>query len=89
MRLHSIKTCQTDRFLINSRERVTGLQFFMALNPYEADDEETFAMDPIGPMTGDCRTLELPEGLDRITVTLDESRAGLSIMYRIEGDVLD
>ena len=89
MRLHSIKTCQTSRFVIDSRERVTGLQFFMALNPYEAVGEETFAMDPIGPMTGDCETLELPEGLDSITVTLDESRAGLSVMYRIDGDVLD
>jgi len=46
-------------------------------------------MNPIGPMTGDCEVLELPEGLDRITVTLDEAKAGLSIAYRVDGDVLD
>jgi len=38
MRLHSVKTCHNNR-IVNSKERVTGLQFFMALNPYEAEGE--------------------------------------------------
>jgi hypothetical protein len=41
MRLHSIMTCHTDG-------TVTGLQFFMAMDPYNAVDEEAYMMDPIG-----------------------------------------
>lgn len=62
MRLHSIKTCRTDG-------NVTGLQFNMALNPYQVISEELFAMTPLGQMTCDCETLELPEGLDRLKAT--------------------
>merc|ERR1712013_462678 len=58
MRIHSIKTCMT-------RGEVTGLQFIMALNPYESVDEELFEMKQIGN-GGVCQRLELPEGLDNL-----------------------
>jgi len=77
MRLHGIKTCHTDG-------DVTGLQFFMAQDPYLSVGEEAYPMMPIGPMTGQCDYLELKEGLDEIKATLRKNESGLSMQYRIE-----
>merc|ERR1712113_4246 len=79
MRVHSIKTCHADG-------NVTGLQFFMALDPYETlgdAGEEFIEMAPIGSMTGQCDWLELPEGLDKIKATLAPGATAVSIKYRI------
>ena len=77
MRLHSITTCHTDG-------RVTGLQFHMALDP-EAIDEEVYDMAPLGLMTGQCDTLELPEGLDKIKATMNSRDSTVSLVYKHEG----
>merc|ERR1712013_176532 len=79
MRIHTINTCLTDG-------EVTGLQFIMALNPYEAVDEELFGMTPIGKMAGDCKSLELPEGLDRMEASFSSEAFGLSVVYKIFGE---
>jgi len=79
MRLSALKTCHADG-------NVTGLQFFMALDPYKAiwhEGEELIEMAPIGSMTGQCDWLELPEGLDRIKATLTPGASAVSIKYRI------
>ena len=63
MRIHSFKTCT------NSNGFITGLQFFMAANPYSKEDQEaveTVEMGAIGKMEGECQTLKLTGGLDRI-----------------------
>ena len=67
MRLHSITTC-------HSKGKVTGLQFQMALDPYESEEVEVYditPMTPIGLMSGDCEYLELPQGLDKIKATMN------------------
>ena len=82
MRLHSITTCHDDG-------DVYGLQFHMAMNPYEAVGEEVYDMAPIGVMSkGVCDVLELPEGLTRIKVNLQSAEAGLDIQYKIANGVL-
>ena len=82
MRLHSITTCHDDG-------DVYGVQFHMALNPYEAVDEEVYDMDPIGNMSkGVCETLELPQGLSKIKANLNSPEAGIDIQYKIGGGVL-
>lgn len=81
MRLHSITTCHTD-------DNVTGIQFFMALDPYEVDDDELFELTAIGKMAGACSTIELPDGLDKIKADRDRAKYGLAIIYKINGDVL-
>jgi len=60
----------------------------MAMNPYEAVDEEVYDMAPIGVMTGDCEALELPEGLDKIKASLNSADSGVSIMYKVFGGAL-
>merc|ERR1712113_1267341 len=77
MRLHGVKTCHTDG-------NVTGLQFFMAEDPYQSVGEVPYDMKPIGPMTGECDYLELKEGLDEIKATLRNNESGLSMMYQIK-----
>ena len=67
MRLHSITTC-------HSKGKVTGLQFQMALDPYESEEVEVYditPMTPLGLMSGDCEYLELPQGLDKIKATMN------------------
>ena len=80
MRIHSITTC-TDT------DYVSGLQFIMALNPYESVDEELITMDPIGKIEGTCKTVKLPEGLDEIKSSFREESSGLSVIYIIRGDI--
>jgi len=75
MRLHSITTCHTDG-------KVTGLQFHMALDPEEAVDEDVYDMAPIGLMSGQCDSLELPEGLDKIKATMNSSESSVSLTYK-------
>jgi len=77
VRLHGVKTCHTDG-------NVTGLQFFMAEDPYQSVGEVPYDMKPIGPMTGECDYLELKEGLDEIKATLRNNESGLSMMYQIK-----
>ena len=74
MRLHSITTCHTDG-------KVTGLQFHMALDP-EAVDEDVYDMAPIGLMSGQCDSLELPEGLDKIKETMNPGESSVSLTYK-------
>ena len=74
MRLHSITTCHTDG-------KVTGLQFHMALDP-EAVDEDVYDMAPIGLMSGQCDSLELPEGLDKIKATMNPGESSVSLTYK-------
>ena len=82
MRLQGITTCHTEG-------RVTGLQFHMALDPYEAADEEVYDMAPIGLMSGECEKLDLPQGLDRIKATMNTQESSLSIKYKIfDADLL-
>ena len=75
MRLHSITTCHTDG-------RVTGLKFHMALDPNEAVDEELYDMAPIGLMSGQCDSLEIPEGLDKIKATMNTGNSTVSLVYK-------
>ena len=75
MRLHSITTCHTDG-------RVTGLQFHMALDPNEAVDEELYDMAPIGLMSGQCDSLDIPEGLDKIKATMNTGNSTVSLVYK-------
>ena len=91
MRLHSITTCHDDG-------DVYGIQFHMSKNPYEGVDDEIIALDPIGVMEKpeavgsdwsefECEVLELPQGLDRIKVTLKSTDSGVDIQYRAnDGD---
>ena len=82
MRLQGITTCHTEG-------RVTGLQFHMALDPYEAIDEEAYDMAPIGLMSGNCEKLDLPQGLDRIKASMNAQESSLSIKYKIfDADLL-
>ena len=76
MRLQGVTTCHTEG-------RVTGLQFHMALDPYEAVDEEVYDMAPIGVMGGECDKLDLPQGLDRIKASMNTQESSLSIKYKI------
>ena len=75
MRLHSITTCHRDG-------RVTGLQFHMALDPNEAVDEELYDMAPLGLMSGQCDSLEIPEGLDKIKATMNTGNSTVSLVYK-------
>ena len=79
MRLHSITTC-------HSKGKVTGLQFQMALDPYESEEVEVYditPMTPLGLMSGDCEYLELPQGLDKIKATMNGQESSVSIVYKI------
>lgn len=76
MRLQGITTCHTEG-------KVTGLQFHMALDPYEAVDEEVYDMTPIGLMSGECEKLDLPQGLDKVKATMNPLESSLSIKYKI------
>jgi len=76
MRLQGITTCHTEG-------KVTGLQFHMALDPYEAVDEEVYDMAPIGLMSGECEKLDLPQGLDKVKATMNSLESSLSIKYKI------
>lgn len=40
-------------------------------------------------MTGDCETLELPEGLDKIKATLASAESGVSLVYKIRENGVD
>jgi len=55
----------------------------MALDPYEAVDEEAYDMAPIGLMSGECEKLELPQGIDKIKATMNTLESSLSIKYKI------
>ena len=82
MRLHSITTCS------DSTDSVTGLQFFLASNPYEDGVSDLYEMQAIGQMTGECETLKLPDGLDRIKASLSPEESDLSIKYKVFSEVL-
>ena len=61
MRLHSFRVC-TD-----SSGKLIGLNFFM---PHQHDDEiSRMELGSIGVMEGDCQSLRLSSGIDRIRVS--------------------
>ena len=62
MRIHSFTTC------VDSHGYVIGLQFSLTSNPYSADEdsEAIIELGAIGNMNGDCTTLTLEGGFDKI-----------------------
>lgn len=70
-RLHSFTTC------MNDSEEVTGMQLFLAVNPYNTDDAQVHSLAPIGQMVGTCETVKPSEGLEKIRAADGNNDAGI------------
>jgi hypothetical protein len=68
MRLYSFTTCA------DTDGNITGLQFLMSESSYleHPKEEELFAMDPLGSMSGECQTMTLRGHLSKIEASYNE-----------------
>ena len=60
MRLHSLTVCTDDE------DKLSGLNFHLASNPYSDAPGERVDLGAIGKMEGDCKSLKLSKSIDRI-----------------------
>ena len=60
MRLHSLTVCTDDE------DKLAGLNFHLASNPYSDAPGERVDLGAIGKMEGSCKSLKLSQSIDRI-----------------------
>lgn len=82
MRLYSFRTCEdNDGF-------IAGIQFMMSESNYfeHPEDEELFAMDPLGDMSGTkCKTLRLGGEIEKIEASYTEKNGVAGLRFYKDG----
>ena len=76
MRLHSMTVCT------NENDKLDGLNFHVAENAYSDSPGERVELGAIGKMEGNCKTLRLKQGIDRIRAS-DTVRVRVKIVEDI------